>query len=184
MTYLDSRYTLHTNTRLVQQEWHELVIATARVERIFRDRGDTREADQVRIYANLFGQYAERHLNRIANGNGHTKDSPPETEQGLATADETVACTDGGSHADGCVPPFATEPVAAAEPGNLEDRIQTLIAQMEDAMVKHPDHQGYEVAIKMLHRGRTLAREGKAELAERQLRAAFNAAHEAKEQSL
>jgi hypothetical protein len=180
MTYLDSRYTLNTNTRLVQQEWHELVIATARAERIFRDRGDTREADQVRIYANLFSQYAFRHLDRIANGNGHTKDSTPETEQGPTTADENVVCTDGGSHADGCVTPFSTEPVAAAEPG-IEDRIQTLIAQMEDAMVKHPDNQGYEVAIKFLHRARSLAREGKFELAERQLRAAENAAGEAKE---
>jgi len=192
-SYLDSAYTTNPNTRFVQADWNELIHAAARTERAFRERGDAREADQIAIYRNLFVHSAQRHLDRIvsSNGNGHTnghtKDSTVVTElPGLGLAASEDSTVNGQTPADekgvlqdsgrgDALPP---EPPTVAVP-SIEDRIQTLIAQMEHAMTQHPDHQGYEVALKMLHRGRTLAREGKLELAERQFRAASNAADKA-----
>lgn len=189
--YLDSRFTTNPRTRAVQACWHDVVTAVVRAERVFREIGDTREADQVSAYGNLGAQYALRHLDRIANsnGNGHHTDSTPATEQGPVTANETVTCVD--CNRGEVVPPDAS-PVVAVPSNDVEGRIQTMIAQLEDLMVKHRDHQPYEVALKILNRGRTILRSGtddrgrpltrerKEELAERQLRAAFNAAGEAK----
>lgn len=192
-SYLSSDYTHSARTRSVQGDWHEIITGVIRVARVFEENGDTREAAQLYAYHNTLNQHASRHLERVANGqNGHTKDSTIGTEfpgfsaasedpivNGQAPADEIGACAVGGSHAAD-VPPCVPEPVAAAEPG-IEVRIQTAIAVLDDLMGKHPDVQKYEVALKMLQRGRSLAREGKFELAERQLRAAENAAGEAKE---
>lgn len=211
--YLDSHFTINANTRAVQSTWHELVVQAARTEQIFRERGDSREADQVRIYATMFSQFAAMHLKRIveANGNGgsngHHTDSTVVTELpslGLAAsedstvdgpepADKTGPCVD--CNRGEVVSPDAS-PAAAVPSNDVEGRIQTMIAQLEDLMVKHRDHQPYEVALKILNRGRTILRSGtddrgrpltrerKEDLAERQLRAAFNAAHEAKEMTI
>lgn len=206
--YLDSHFTINANTRAVQSTWHELVVQAARTEQIFRERGDSREADQVRIYATMFCQFAAMHLKRIveANGNGgsnghHTDSASASTqataeapvETSPATADERVTCVD--CNRGEVVSPDAS-PVVAVPSNDVEGRIQTMIAQLEDLMVKHRDHQPYEVALKILNRGRSILRSGtddrgrpltrerKEELAERQLRAAFNAAHEAKEMTI
>jgi hypothetical protein len=72
--------------------------------------------------------------------------------------------------------------VTVAVPSNdLEGAIQLEIDNLGDMMARRPDHQPYEVALKMLHRGRSLYREGKHELAARQLRAARNTLTGAKE---
>jgi hypothetical protein len=180
-SYLSSDYTCSARTRSVQGDWHEIITGIIRVARVFEENGDTREAAQLYAYHNTLNQHAARHLERVAIGqNGHSKGSTPETEQGQAPAFEIGAFED-CSHGEADSP---VESPVAAVPSDVESRIQTAIAVLDDLMGKHPDNQGYEVALKMLHRGRSLAREGKFELAERQLRAAFNAAHEAKEQSL
>lgn len=180
---LESRFTLSATTRNCQSVWHDLLVEFAKAERIFRGNYHTREADQLVAYMNTLNQHGVRHLERLlgANGgNGHNKDSTPATEQGQAPAFETGACVDGDSHEATCVPPCAA-PVTVAVPGNddrdVEGKIQLLIDQLGDLMAKQPDHQPYEVALKICHRGRTLAREGKFVLAVRQLRAATNAAH-------
>jgi hypothetical protein len=212
MTYLDSRFSSNPKTRFVQADWSELILATSRTERAFRERGDHREADQVAIYCRVFAQYAKRHLDRIANGNGvrdgvrdgvrakvngsvhpEDKDSTHARERAhsgdvrldsSALANETCACKGGGSYEDdnaGRADRLALGTVAAAVPSNaptnitdVEGALQLEIDNLGELMAKHRDHQPYEVALKMLHRGRSLAREGKKHLAERQLRAARN----------
>lgn len=179
---LESRFTTSAATRSCQGVWHDLLVEFAKAERIFRGNDHTREADQLVAYMNTLNQHGVRHLERLlgANGgsNGHHTDSTPATEQGPALANETCACVDGGSHEEASASPCAQVPVAVAVPSNdVEGKIELLIDQLGDLMAENRDHQPYEVALKMCHRGRTLAREGKFVLAVRQLRAATNAAH-------
>ena len=197
VSVLETRFTLSATTRACQAVWHDLLVEFAKAERTFRCNGHAREADQLMAYTNTINQHGVRHLERLlgASGNGHYKDSQ-DTADGLmpagrpknspALADETCACTDGDGHEVGASPDAPTPVTVAVPSNNLEGAIQLEIDNLGDMMARRPDHhrpdhQPYEVALKMLHRGRSLYREGKHELAARQLRAARNTLTGAKE---
>ena len=189
VSVLETRFTLSATTRACQAVWHDLLVEFAKAERTFRCNGHAREADQLMAYTNTINQHGVRHLERLlgANGNAHNKDSRA-TEDIYPSVDSVVGHSPALADETCALPTAVTvSPVTpddapvTAEPGDLESRIQTAIAQVDDLMGKHPDVQVYEVALKMLCRGRSLCREGKHDLAGRQLRAARNTLTGAKE---
>lgn len=193
MSYLDSKYTRSERARAVQASWHDVLSELNSVARRFETLGDTREAMQLAAYRQTFESHALRHLERVLSENGHTKDSTStvgtELPPWVAASEDPIVCGSqqapldekGASDRGGgeCLPPDA--PTAAEPTSSIEDHIQLMIAQLDELMPKHPNHQPYEVALKMLHRSRSLARESKTDLARRQLRAAINCIEGGKE---
>jgi hypothetical protein len=178
--YLSTDYTRSPRTRAVQSDWHEIILSIARVSRVFKENGDTRESDQLYAYAETFIQHAHRHLERIANSNGHHKDSatvvselpaqstPLEaledaTVNGLAPTDETGAVEGGGRSQS--IPPdadaTAATPISGVVPRHFDltlvERCELRIQQVA-ALLRSSDDQRLEVGMTFLTRVRDLAR--------------------------
>jgi hypothetical protein len=162
--------------RLTQAAWHDVIVELSKAERLFRENGHTREADQAGAYVGTMTQHAVRHLDRIAGSNGHHKDSTVVTElpalsvaledstvNGQAPTDMTGASEGGGSEEPEHFPGASDDAAAAPSSGVVLRQSLTLAEQCElrmvqvSALMKTGTTQQLEVALKFFGVARGLA---------------------------